>query len=125
MFERHPLFGLVVDEVEKALYQTDLSIAADYASLVTDADARYTIFAAIKTEHARASAAVRSLTGDVAVADRFPRLRDRFDRKRKDLDRINRLQVALLRQSRNQEAPVSIPLLQSMNSISAALGWTG
>lgn len=125
MFEVHPLFRLVVDEVEKSLFQTDISISREYASLVSDKTIRDEIFGAIKAEHQLACDAVRFLTGRDELAGRFPRFQERFNQNRSDLDRINKLQVALLRQSRDEDTPVSVPLLQSMNSISAALGWTG
>ncbi len=125
MFEVHPLFRLVADEVEKSLFQTDLGIAGDYASLVSDKNVRDDIFNAIQEEHQLACEAIRFLTDNNDLAGRFPKFQHRFEQNRSDLDRINRLQVALLRQARSDETPVSVPLLQSMNSISAALGWTG
>src|SRR5690606_19725293 len=44
MFEKSRFFRLVVDEVEKTLYQTDLEISRLYAGLVTDTIARDTVF---------------------------------------------------------------------------------
>ncbi len=127
MFENSKLFRLIVDEVEKSLFQTDMSIAADYASLVTDAGARARISGMIQAEYALACKGIGFLTGSCEIAARFPNLCKRFARVKGELDRINRLQVALLRDARSGggAARVSIPLLQSMNSISAGLGWTG
>ncbi|WP_136659507.1 phosphoenolpyruvate carboxylase [Nitratireductor sp. XY-223] len=121
------LFRLIVDEIEKALYQTDMAIAGEYASLVADPKTRETIFGAIKAEYERACDSVRFLTKSRAIGRRFPRFCESFDRKRADLDRINALQVALLRESRGgaQGTAVPVPLLQSMNAVSAGLGWTG
>ncbi len=127
MFEKSKLFRLIVDEVEKALYQTDLTIAGRYAALVADESVRMTIFAKIRTEHAATQAAVLSITGQTALAERFPMFRDRFDRVRLHLDRIGALQVDLLaeaRRGKRTEAAL-VPLLQSMNCIAAGLGWTG
>lgn len=125
MFEVHPLFRLVVDEVEKSLFQTDLNVASEYASLVSDPTIRDDIFEAITTEYELACDAVRFLTGESMLAKRFPNFKERFESNQSDLERINRLQVALLKQARKDDSPLSVPLLQSMNSISAALGWTG
>jgi phosphoenolpyruvate carboxylase len=127
MFEKSRLFRLIVDEVEKALYQTDLAQAARYAALVEDEAVREAVFARIRAEHAATVAAVLSLTGETGLAERFPMFRDRFDRVRPHLDAIGALQVALLaeaRRGRRSEA-VLVPLLQSMNCIAAGLGWTG
>ncbi len=127
MFDKSKLFRLIVDEVEKALYQTDLTIAARYAALVGDESIRNTVFAKIRAEHAATLAAVLSISGQTTIADRFPLFRDRFDRVRLHLQRIGALQVGLLaevRQGRRTEAAM-VPLLQSMNCIAAGLGWTG
>lgn len=127
LFNTSKLFRLIVDEIEKSLYQTDLTVAGRYASLVQDRDVRTRIFGAVETEFQRACDGIRFLTETPQIADRFPQFRHRFDRNRADLDRINTLQVALLREARkkNAESTTSVPLLQSMNSISAGLGWTG
>ncbi len=113
--------------MEKALYQTDLRVAARYAALVTDDDARKAVFDKVRCEHAQSLSAVLTSTGQTALAERFPMFRDRFDRVRLHLDRIGTLQVALLdtlRRGKRTEAAM-VPLLQSMNCIAAGLGWTG
>ncbi len=126
MFGRHRLFRLMVDEVEKSLLLSDMDLAAQYAGLVPDADLRERVFARVREEHARSVAAIGFLTAGATVGARFPNLRDRIDRVRPQLDRINRLQVDQLRRFRaapSDRAPV--PLMQSMNAIAAGLGWTG
>jgi phosphoenolpyruvate carboxylase len=127
MFERSEQFRLIMDETEKTLFQTDMAIAQRYASLVTSGDVGGRIHAKIQSEYHRSVAAIRMIAQSDRLAERFPRFRARFDRCRSDLDRIHMLQIDLLREARSQ-APaerVSIPLLQSMNCISSALGWTG
>jgi len=127
MFETSKLFRLIVDEVEKALYQTDLRVAARYASLVADEEVRRAVFDKVRAEYAQSVSAVLTVTGQSALAERFPMFRDRFDRVRLPLDRIGTLQVGLLdtlRRGKRTEAAM-VPLLQSMNCIAAGLGWTG
>lgn len=127
MFEESKLFRLIVDEVEKALYQTDLQIAGRYAGLVGDADVRDSVFSKVRAEYALTRKAVLDITGETALSDRFPMFRDRFDRVRQHLDRIGALQVELLREARRGKRTEAalVPLLQSMNCIAAGLGWTG
>jgi phosphoenolpyruvate carboxylase len=126
MFAGHRLFRLIVDEVEKSLLLTDMDIAAEYAALADDAANRNRIYAAVRSEHDRALHAARFLGGGSDIAARFPVLRERFDRVRPQLDRINRLQIDLLRSSRSGDpARTTVPLMQSMNCIAAGLGWTG
>jgi phosphoenolpyruvate carboxylase len=115
-----------VDEVEKSLMLCDMEIAADYAGLVEDAAIRERVFTKVRDEQARSVAAIRDLTGDAAIGARFPIMRDRFVRLRPQLDRINRLQVQLLCEARARPSTrAAVPLIQSMNSIAAGLGWTG
>ncbi len=126
MFAHHRLFRLMVDEVEKSLLLSDMGIALSYAGLVEDPATRDRVFAKVREEHARTIAAIRDLTGSAAIGARFPIMRDRFARLRPQLDRINRLQVELLRDARTRpSARAAVPLIQSMNSVAAGLGWTG
>lgn len=127
MFQHSRLFRLAVDEIEKSLFQTDMVIAAQYSALVNDESSRKSIFAAIETEFESTCDAVQFLTGGQTIGHRFPRLFERFDRKRAELTRIHALQVELLKQARSEQniGAVPVPLLQSMNAISAGLGWTG
>jgi phosphoenolpyruvate carboxylase len=126
MFAQSPLFQLIVDEVEKSLFQADMAIAARYATLVEDAEIREAILGEIVAEYRRSHDAALWLTGDAALADRFPMMRARFDRVRGPMDGIHALQVDLLRDIRGRAGPrLSVPLLQTMNCIAAGLGWTG
>ncbi len=126
MFAQHRLFRLMVDEVEKSLILSDMEIAARYAELVEDAAIRDRVFSSILEEHLRTAAAIRDLTDGDGIGARFPIMSDRFQRLRPQLDRINRLQVALLRSARaDPSLRTAIPLMQSMNCIAAGLGWTG
>lgn len=127
MFEKSKLFRLVTDEVEKALLASDMKIARRYAELVEDATVREAVFGKVRTEHVATRQALLSVTGQTALGDRFPAFSDRFERVRVPLERINELQVEMLRRvrtGRRTEAAV-VPLLQSMNCIAAGLGWTG
>ncbi|MDI3336936.1 phosphoenolpyruvate carboxylase [Defluviimonas aestuarii] len=126
MFTRHKLFRLIVDEVEKSLLLTDMEVAARYASLVEKDAVRDAIFGAVGAEYDRSIAAIRFLTGSKEVGARFPMMLGRFERVRPQLDRINRMQVALLGEARSGHAArTTVPLMQSMNCIAAGLGWTG
>lgn len=127
MFQHSRLFRLAVDEIEKSLYQADMGIAAQYSELVHDEETRQRISRAINSEYDIACGAVQFLTGGQTIGQRFPRLRERFERKQVELARIHTLQVRLLQQLRNEPyaGSVPVPLLQSMNAISAGLGWTG
>ena len=124
MYTRHPLFRLMVDEVEKSLMLTDMDIAAAYADLVEDPAIRTPILSRIQAEHSAALAALRDITG-TALGLRFPKMQARCEDLRPQLDRLNHLQIALLRQSRSGTGGSTVPLMQSMTCIASGLGWTG
>ncbi|MFZ1346478.1 MAG: phosphoenolpyruvate carboxylase [Tabrizicola sp.] len=124
MYARHPLFRLMVDEVEKSLMLTDMDIAAGYADLVEDPAIRKPILSRIQAEHSAALASLRDITG-TALGLRFPKMQARCEDLRPQLDRLNRLQIALLRQSRAGTSGTTVPLMQSMTCIASGLGWTG
>lgn len=127
MFLQNPLFRLMIDEVEKALLMADMTIARGYADLVDDQNVSETIFGDIQDEHTRTQTMIAAITGQ-PVAKRFPRLRAQCERNGPTLQAAHQLQMSLLQDVRNNPAPTNparIHLMQSMNCISAGLGWTG
>lgn len=126
MFEQSHIFRLIVDEVEKSLFQADMEIAGSYASLVQCEETRQRIFGMINAEYSQSCEAIQFLSGNADIGERFPILQKQFSRVRNRLDPIHHLQVKLLRDARqSRDERTSVPLLQSMNCIAAGLGWTG
>ncbi|WP_413992332.1 phosphoenolpyruvate carboxylase [Labrys okinawensis] len=131
MFDKSRFFRLIIDEVDKGLYQTDLEIGRLYASLVQDPKARERVYGKIVAEHALTRKMMSEIHGGLKLSERFPTFKLHFDRLRPQMDSIHRLQVQLLREVRanDRSLPSSKPsvdaLLLSINCISAGLGWTG
>jgi phosphoenolpyruvate carboxylase len=131
MFAESALFRLIIDEVEKTLLMVDLDIAGRYAKLVPDAQIRGEIFAMIEEEFHRTCAQVLRLTGQTALAARFPNLRSRMARRLPILGQVGREQVKLVERYRGAKskggagAKDFVPLLLSINCVSSGLGWTG
>jgi len=128
LFEHSRLFRLIVDEVEKSLFQADMLIAERYASLVRDEAVRTAIFGTVEAEYRRTCEGIAFITAEPSLGRRFPELRGRFERVRDDLVHVNLLQVGLLREVRTgseRDGRVPVSLLQSMNTIATGLGWTG
>ena len=131
MFERSRFFRLVVDEVDKGLYQTDMDIGGLYAGLVQDRETGERIFRKISAEYALTRGMISEVNGGLKLSERFPAFKRHFDRIRPQMDSIHRLQVQLLREVRAQDGATAKPkravnaLLLSINCISAGLGWTG
>jgi phosphoenolpyruvate carboxylase len=126
MLKESHIFRLIVDEIEKSLFHADMGIAARYAALVSDAGARDDILGRIAQEYDRSRAAVLFLTATPDLGARFTNMAARFGRVRADLTRVHDLQIRLLHENRQQpNARNAIALMQTMNCISTALGWTG
>lgn len=131
MFEQSRIFRLVIDEVEKTLYQADMEIAALYAGLVEDEAVRLEVFGRIRAEYELTRRLILEITGEPELARRFPAFRRRIGEMRPLIDRCNFWQVSLLRRHRalpaegEQRERVRVPLLLSMNCVAAGLGWTG
>ncbi|MDH4984385.1 phosphoenolpyruvate carboxylase [Aminobacter anthyllidis] len=131
MFERSRFFRLVIDEVDKGLYQSDMDIGKLYAGLVQEREVGERIYAKISAEYALTRRMISEVNGGLKLSERFPAFKRHFDRIRPQMDSIHRLQVQLLREVRAQDDATVNPkravnaLLLSINCISAGLGWTG
>jgi phosphoenolpyruvate carboxylase len=131
MFKEFRLFGLIVDEVEKTLPLVDLEVARAYAELVPNSELRDRIFGLVEDEYQRTISMVLKITGEDEICARFPRHRERMDRRLAIINQVGHEQVKLIERFRNtdkqdearQEYLVS--LLLSINCVAAGLGWTG
>ena len=127
MFASEKMFKLVLDEVEKTLYQADMGIARRYADLVEDEETRDIVFNKVTAEFERTKQHLLSVTEQESLADRFPSFRRRIGEARPLIDRCNAWQVDLLRRHRAEPMRESlrVQLLLSMHCIATGLGWTG
>ena len=121
------IFRLIVDEVEKSLYQTNLAIAVKYAGLVENEDIRNDIFSKIEREFELSVAQILWLTDQSSLGRRFPKMRAQAAQTAELLESAHFLQVDLLARHRRKPAGSDMPpgLLQTMNCIASGLGWTG
>ena len=120
-----PLFRLSIDEVEKSLMIVQLDIAELYAGLVDDRADAEAILKLISDEYSRSITAIEFLTGE-PIGQRFPLAMTRIRRHDATLRAAHSAQVDLLKTVRSDtSATHRIQLMQSMNCISAGLGWTG
>lgn len=129
MYKESPLFSLILDEVQKTLCFVDIQVATEYANLVEDEKVRKTIYDMFKKELYLTMDMVKEVVGNGAVEERFPIFGRRLHRRAHILRRVGLEQVNLVQRFRceeegNQKEDL-IPLLLSINCISAALGWTG
>ncbi|MFT5134167.1 MAG: phosphoenolpyruvate carboxylase [Gammaproteobacteria bacterium] len=126
MFEASRLFRLIMDEAEKSLAFVDLEVARSYAEQVDDIAIRSRIFNRIENEYQLTLAMVLNISGNKDLTERFPKFARKLKRRGQILNQVGKEQVELVqrfRKSKNKED--LLPLLLSINCISAGLGWTG
>ncbi len=126
MFRDSRLFRLIIDEAEKSLAFVDLDVARSYAGQVDKTEIRDRIFSMIEKEYRLSTAMVLKISGDRDLTVRFSKFARKLQRRGEILKQAGMEQVDLVqrfRQSRDQED--LIPLLLSINCVSAGLGWTG
>ncbi len=126
MFKESRLFQLVLDEAEKSLAFVDIDVAESYAAQFESEKTDNRIFAMFVTEYNLSKAMVLKISGDTHLTERFPKFTRKFKRRGEILKQVGMEQVQLVqrfRESKNQAD--LIPLLLSINCISAGLGWTG
>jgi len=93
--------------------------------------ARAGVLALIEAEYERTVTTVLHLTGETALADRFPQFRRRMTRRLGMLERAHYEQIELLRRVRGQAEGSAereddlAALLLSINCIAAGFGTTG
>ncbi len=126
MFHEARLFRLILDDVERTLLQVDLKIAREYAALIEDEAVREPIFTRIEEEYRLTCEMILRISGDAAIAERFPQFRRRLARRLKTLNEVSRTQVRLLRAHREQSCEeLRTALLMSINCAAAGFGATG
>ena len=126
MFAESRLFRLIMDEAEKSLAFVDLEVASSYANQVDNKEIRDTVFNMIEKEYQLSLAMVLKITDNDDLTERFPKFSRKLKRRGQILNQVGKEQVELVqrfRKSGDQED--LIPLLLSINCISAGLGWTG
>jgi phosphoenolpyruvate carboxylase len=126
MFTEARLFRVVIDEVEKSLLTVDLSIAREFAQLVSDRAVREPILRAVEDEYALTHEMVLKVSGGGELAERFPQHRRRLARRLQTMNQVSRQQVQLLRRMREDgDDDVRTALLLSINCAAAGFGATG
>jgi Phosphoenolpyruvate carboxylase len=130
LFGKSRLFRLIIDEVEKTLALVDLEVGYAYAELVTDKKLGVAIFTLIEEEYHRTVKMVLSITQGEKLAARFKRFSRKLNRRYAILHQAGLEQVKLVRcfratRDNKERLEDLIPLLLSINCVSAGLGWTG
>ncbi|MEJ2760705.1 MAG: phosphoenolpyruvate carboxylase [Gammaproteobacteria bacterium] len=126
LFEESRVFRLIIDEVEKSLAFVSLEVMEAYSELVKNKKKRERIYRMIENEYNLSMEMVLLVTGEKTIGERFRRFSRKLHRRGDVLRQVGLAQVELLRNYRKgKDKKVLVPLLLSINCISAGLGWTG
>jgi phosphoenolpyruvate carboxylase len=100
MYEGWPFFRTLVDFMQMTLAKSDLRIAENYTSLVSDPDLRDRLWSRISTEHAACVDALLLITGNNNLLDDSPVLQRSIRLRNPYVDPLSYVQVTLLRRLR-------------------------
>jgi phosphoenolpyruvate carboxylase len=119
-------FRALLENLEMTLAKSSLEVAEGYLELVGD----NRLWATIRAEHERTTAAVLEIVESKELLDRQPVLQRSISLRNPYVDPLNALQVDLLRRYRraaddDERERVSRPLLRTVAGIAAALRNTG
>jgi phosphoenolpyruvate carboxylase len=122
----HPIFATLLSNMEVALAQCDMAIAAKYAALCTD-KAAPGIFGAIRAEHAAACGLVKAIHGVDNLLQLHPELAESVALAAEVVDPLNHLQVELLsrRRAGDDDADVKLAIQLTIAGVASGLRSTG
>jgi phosphoenolpyruvate carboxylase len=100
MYEGWPFFRTLVDFMQMTLAKSDLRIAENYTSLVSDPAVRERLWTRISEEHAACVDALLLITGNANLLDDSPVLQRSIRLRNPYVDPLSYVQVTLLRRLR-------------------------
>jgi phosphoenolpyruvate carboxylase len=100
MYEGWPFFRTLIDFMQMTLAKSDLRIAENYTSLVTNPDVRDRLWSRISEEHAACVDALLLITGNHNLLDDSPVLQRSIRLRNPYVDPLSYVQVTLLRRLR-------------------------
>jgi phosphoenolpyruvate carboxylase len=118
------VFATLISNMEVALAQSDMAIAARYAALQPSGAA---IFESIRERHARACALVLEIRGGRNLLDNHPRRAESVALAKEVVDPLNHLQVELLarRRAGDDDPQIKLAIQLTVAGIAAGLRNTG
>lgn len=122
-----PFFRSIVSNMAQVMAKADMELAAQYSSLVPDAQARQRIYTRICEEYALTVRVVLELTGQSTLLDDNPALARSVRGRFPYLEPLNVLQVELLRRHRagDTDPLIRTGIQLTMNGLATALRNSG
>jgi phosphoenolpyruvate carboxylase len=131
MYEGWPFFRTLIDFMQMTLAKSDLRVAENYTSLVSDSGVRERLWSRISEEHAACVEALLLVTGNQNLLDDSPVLQRSIRLRNPYVDPLSYVQVTLLRRLRalpedspNREVALNT-LLLSISGVSSGMLNTG
>jgi phosphoenolpyruvate carboxylase len=131
MYEGWPFFRTLVDFMQMTLAKSDLRIAENYTSLVSDPATRERMWTRISEEHAACTEAILLITENENLLDDSPVLQRSIRLRNPYVDPLSYIQVTLLRRLRTlpEDSPeresVLNTLLLTISGVSSGMLNTG
>jgi phosphoenolpyruvate carboxylase len=127
LIEDFPLFHDLIDNVELGMAKADLSIAKQYATLVSAHEMRERVLRLITEEFDRTKQIVLELTGQSMLLEKNPVLARSIRLRNPYVDPLSLIQIELLRRKRAGEESdeLNYALAATINGIAAGLRNTG
>lgn len=124
MREEWAFFKAVCDTLEMALFKADIGVAKRYLTLVDD-ELATKLWTPICREHERVTEQLLAITGQQALLEHSPALRDRLVHRNPWIDPISHVQIELLKRTRDGDARATPALLESITGVAAGMRNTG
>ncbi|MBU1375154.1 MAG: phosphoenolpyruvate carboxylase [Alphaproteobacteria bacterium] len=120
------LFASMISNMEVALAQSDMAIAAKYAALHPGAAAR-AIFGRIQAEHAAACDLVLAIRGGTSLLDNHPQMAESVALAAEVVDPLNHLQLELLsrRRAGDDDPQLKLAIQLTVAGVASGLRNTG
>ncbi len=131
MYQEWPFFRSMLSNTQMALFKANMTIARQYADLVSDQAMAQQVFDRINDEYRRTVTQVLNVVGARGLMEENPALAFSLSRRNPYLDPLNHIQITLLERYRDitlSEAERVLwldPLLRSINAIAAGMRNTG
>jgi phosphoenolpyruvate carboxylase len=123
----HDVFSSLLSNMELALAQADMAIAAKYAELTLDRELATRILDAIRREHAASCELALAIRGGTSLLDNQPELAESVTLAAHTVDPLNHLQLELLtrRRAGDEGEPIRLAIQLTVAGVAAGLRNTG
>ena len=129
MYKSWPFFKTLIDNCEMGLAKADMTIAKEYANLVSPKELRKRVFDKIQNEYNKTREFILLITGEKNLLDIRQVIQNSINKRNPYTDPLNLIQIKLLRElksaSQKEKENILRAILSTINSLAAAMWETG